>query len=119
MRKIEGKEPGIDLGSSEQEKYTNLFEKIEKANIIPDRKKLLDLKSLENCLNETFQKYGKINTFVPPHPEYQRNVWSCVPEHGRIVGTDKNASWLMGSHLPLRDSIVVECVKRGWQIVRK
>lgn len=65
------------------------------------------------------QKYGKINTFVPPHPESQRNLWSCVPEHGRVVGSDKNASWLMGSHLPLRDAIVVECVKRGWQIVRK
>lgn len=64
------------------------------------------------------QKYGKINTFVPPHPESNRNLWSCVPEHGASVGSDKNASWLMGSHIPLRDQIVVECVKRGWKIVK-
>lgn len=63
------------------------------------------------------QKYGNINTFVPPHPENQRNLWSCVPEHGRIVGSDKNASYIKGSHLPIRDAVVVECIRRGWKIV--
>lgn len=64
------------------------------------------------------QKHGKIDTFVPPHPESNRNIWSCVPEHGRSVGSDQNASYIMGSHLPLRDSIVLECIKRGWKIVK-
>ncbi|NJO61963.1 MAG: glycosyltransferase family 2 protein [Richelia sp. RM2_1_2] len=64
------------------------------------------------------QKHAMINTYVPPHPESNRNLWSCVPEHGRSVGSDKNASWLQGSHIPLRDSIVRECVKRGWKIVK-
>jgi len=63
------------------------------------------------------QKYANINTYVPPHPENNRNIWSCVPEYGRTVGSDKNASWLMKSHIPLRDSIVIECIKRGWKIV--
>jgi len=65
------------------------------------------------------QKHANINTYVPPHPENNRNVWSCIPEHGRIVGADDHASYKMGSHLPLRDSIVVECIKRGWKIVKR
>lgn len=65
------------------------------------------------------QKHAKINTYVPPHPENNRNIWGCVPEHGIKVGSDQNASWLQGGHIPLRDSIVVECVKRGWKIVKQ
>ncbi len=65
------------------------------------------------------QKYGKINTYVPPHPENNRNLWGCVPEHGATVGSDANASWLKGTHIGQRDAIVVECVKRGWKIVKQ
>lgn len=63
------------------------------------------------------QKYANINTFVPPHPESNKKVWGCVYEHGATVGSDKNATWLTGNHLPLRDKIVVECIKKGWKIV--
>ena len=63
------------------------------------------------------QKYGGINTFVPPHSKNNKELWGSDLEYGHRVGSDENASWRLGSHLNDRGKIVRECVKGGWKIV--
>lgn len=63
------------------------------------------------------QKYGKINTFVPPHPENQMNLWCTDPHTGNSVGSDKNASWLKSNHFNVRDTVVGRCIDNGWETV--
>ena len=60
------------------------------------------------------QKYGKIQTFVPPHPENNKKMWSSDYKHAVTVGSDINSSWKIGNHLQLRGKVVVDCIKRGW-----
>ena len=63
------------------------------------------------------QKYGNINTFVPPHPENNQDLWSSDPKIGEDVGNDENATWLMGSHYDIRNKICVHCIDNGWKTV--
>jgi hypothetical protein len=63
------------------------------------------------------QKYGNINTFVPPHPENNKDLWSSNVAVGNQVGNDANASWLKGSHYGERDKICVHCINNGWKTV--
>jgi len=63
------------------------------------------------------QKYGRINTFVPPHPESNKALWSCDFNIGVQVGNDENASWTKGTHYGERDAIVAYCINNGWKTV--
>lgn len=63
------------------------------------------------------QKYGNINTFVPPHPENNKNIWCTDPVIARNVGSDKNASWHKGNHIELRTKASLHCINNGWKIV--
>jgi hypothetical protein len=63
------------------------------------------------------QKYGNINTFVPPHPDNNQNLWSSDFRTGNEVGSDANASWRIGNHLDLRGEICVHCINNGWKTV--
>jgi hypothetical protein len=65
------------------------------------------------------QKYGKINTFVPPHPENNRDLWCNDEKEGWEIGNDLNASWRKGNHMPLRNMICATCIDNGWDTVRK
>jgi len=63
------------------------------------------------------QKYGGINTFVPPHPESNRDIWSADYNIAQTVGSDRNASWRIGNHLGVRGEICVHCINNGWKTV--
>lgn len=63
------------------------------------------------------QKYGGINTFVPRHPENNKNIWSADFNIAQSVGSDKNASWRIGNHLIVRSKICVHCINNGWKTV--
>lgn len=64
------------------------------------------------------QKHGKINTYVPAHPENDKSVWSCDPAFGFKHGNDNAASWLVNqNHNSLRDKVVEECCDNGWKLV--
>jgi hypothetical protein len=63
------------------------------------------------------QKYGNINTFVPPHPENNKNLWSSDFKLGFEYGNDPSASWLKGGHTEDRDKICIHCIDNGWQTV--
>jgi len=63
------------------------------------------------------QKYGNINTFVPPHPESNTDLWSNDFKMGRTIGNDKYASWRKQNHLDLRNKICEYCVNNGWKLI--
>jgi len=63
------------------------------------------------------QKYGGINTFVPPHPESNKNLWSCNYKLGMDIGNDKNASWKKTTHLDERSLVCAHCINNGWKTV--
>jgi len=64
------------------------------------------------------QKYGNINTFVPPHPVDNKNLWSCDVDYGWRVGSDENSSWKISNHLDLRNETTIHCIKNGWKTVQ-
>jgi len=59
-------------------------------------------------------KYGNIETFVPPHPANNQNLWGSMHDKGWKYGTDSNASWKKGSHMNLRNEIVIKYKLDGW-----
>lgn len=63
------------------------------------------------------QKYGGINTFTPPHPEDQKNLWSTDFSVAEAVGSDINASWRVGNHLDIRGEICAHAIDNGWKTV--
>lgn len=65
------------------------------------------------------QKYGNINTFVPKHPENNKDLWCNDWNEGWKFGNDKNASWRIGNHMKLRNDVCYYCVNNGWKTVNK
>lgn len=65
------------------------------------------------------QKYGDVNTFVPPHPKNNKDVWSSDYVIGVKVGNDENASWLKNTHMDLRSQVCAYCIDNGWDTVNK
>lgn len=65
------------------------------------------------------QKYGGINTFVPPHPENNKNLWSTDFSFSAKVGNDSNASALNNANLQLqkRGDVCIDCINNGWKTV--
>jgi glycosyltransferase involved in cell wall biosynthesis len=64
------------------------------------------------------QKYGNINTFVPPHPEENKNLWSSNYNFGMKNGDDSVASCKISSHYGERDKICIECINNGWKTIK-
>ena len=65
------------------------------------------------------QKYGGINTFVPPHPISNKNLWSSDFKVGMKFGNDENASWTKNAHYGVRDKVCFHCIDCGWDTVNK
>lgn len=59
-------------------------------------------------------KYGGVETFVPPHPSNNQEMWGSIHSKGMKYGTDSNASWKKGSHFNLRDKVVISYRLDGW-----
>ncbi|MCK9416547.1 glycosyltransferase family 2 protein [Candidatus Dojkabacteria bacterium] len=64
------------------------------------------------------QKYGNINTFVPPHPENNKDLWSSDFALGYQIGSDENASWRKGNHNELRNKVCRYCIDNGWKTTK-
>lgn len=63
------------------------------------------------------QKHGGIKTYVPPHPENEKELWGSIL--GNELGRDQYATFKKDrTHGPIRDRIVEEQIKRGWQLAR-
>jgi len=63
------------------------------------------------------QKYGGINTFVPPHPEGVPEIWSTDFKTAWDAGRDSNASWRKKGHTSTRDLVHLHCIENGWETV--
>ena len=63
------------------------------------------------------QKYGGINTFVPPHPENNKDLWSTDFKFASDTGNDENSSWLKGGHYNERGKICAYCIDNDWKTV--
>lgn len=63
------------------------------------------------------QKYGNINTFVPPHPEKNIKIWCTDYNTAATIGSDMNASWRIGNHYGVRSKICEYCINNGWKTV--
>lgn len=63
------------------------------------------------------QKYGNINTFVPPHPEKDKSLWSTDYKTAWDEGRDRSASWRKAGHRDVRHNIQVHCARNGWNTV--
>jgi len=80
--------------------------------------------SWENGEDITFsylaKKYGDINTYVPPHPISEPNLWCTNSKSGSIKGNDESASWRIKSHKSIRNEICRYYIKKsGWKTVLK
>lgn len=63
------------------------------------------------------QKNG-VDTFVPPHPPNDNDLWGNLPHKDNNWGMDKNAhSLTQSNHLHLRNSIVSSLKNKGWKTV--
>lgn len=65
------------------------------------------------------QKYGRIKTFVPPHPEDNKSIWCTNYKDSSTIGSDKVASYRINKdHINQRDACVEYCKSNGWQILK-
>jgi len=63
------------------------------------------------------QKYGGVNTFVPPHPKDDHTQWSTSIDVSMGVGRDENASWRKGGHTDVRKDTIKHCIDNGWEVL--
>ena len=62
-------------------------------------------------------KHGGVATFVPPHPEGERDLWSCRPDFGKRVGRTAAATFKSAGHHSVRDAMVQAYRAAGWRIL--
>jgi hypothetical protein len=68
------------------------------------------------------QKHN-IPTYVPQHPENNKELWSNIRElsmtNGIDWGSDNNAHYLtVANHLSVRDEIVKTLINKGWKTIK-
>jgi len=61
--------------------------------------------------------HGDVRTWVPPHPEGERELWSCRPDFGKRVGRTSAATFKAAGHHAVLDEMVDACRAAGWRIV--
>jgi glycosyltransferase involved in cell wall biosynthesis len=61
------------------------------------------------------QKYGKIKTYVPPHPEKNKELWGSIKED---YGDDDNASYKIKDNFHFQRSVIIQkYIKNGWKTI--
>lgn len=64
------------------------------------------------------QKYGEINTFVPPHPEDNKKIWSSDFNFAMTHGNDSVASYRLKPHYNDRNLICEHAINNGWKTIK-
>lgn len=64
------------------------------------------------------QKYGNINTFVPPHPENNKDIWGNDLRIYKGEGSDKHSTYRKGGHVNIRNNVCAYCISNGWKTLR-
>lgn len=69
-------------------------------------------------LSANAQIFGKIPTYVPPHPIFDKTLWGTDPKKAMKYGNDSVASWIVNPiHNEERFKLFDEYVKRGWKLL--
>lgn len=69
----------------------------------------------------SLQKYMGLNTYVPPHPKDDQELWGSL--YGRKLGIDRHA--ISCQHVVRKDNRFIysvndyyqECIKNGWKLI--
>ena len=64
----------------------------------------------------TLQKYLGLNTYVPPHPKYFKEMWGSLK--GWEMGTEKNALSFNPTNIKLMDVYHKELITKGFKLVK-
>ena len=67
----------------------------------------------------TLQKYLKKNTYVPPHPKNDMDLWGSQPNTEWKIGQDSNAISMNQQHLKTMSDIYVKYINKGFKILKK
>lgn len=68
-------------------------------------------------LSANAQIYGKIPTFVPPHPANDTSLWGSNREKAIKFGSDKEAHWIIKpTHFEERIKLIEYYRKKGWKL---
>ena len=63
------------------------------------------------------QKYLGVNTYVPPHPPENKELWGSMPETAWEIGQDANAISMNLDNIGLMSTELKKYVKGGWRLV--
>lgn len=76
-----------------------------------------DLPTYDKCegihLSYMALKYGKIKTFIPPHPVNDQTLWSCHSEFGKIATRSK----ISRPYTKDYRSVIQRFINDGWQTI--
>jgi hypothetical protein len=67
----------------------------------------------------TLQKYLGLNTYVPPHPKGQLDLWGSMPQTGMSIGQDAAAISMNPANMHLMSHVYVDYIRRGFRIMAK
>lgn len=67
----------------------------------------------------TLQKYGKINTYVPPHPKNNIELWGSIPTYGYKYGTREEAISMNQNNLEDMNLTFKKYISKGFKIINK
>ena len=65
----------------------------------------------------TLQKYAGINTYVPPHPPDDMDLWGSLPNYAWEIGTDSNAISMNHNNMGLMSSAYRSYVNKGFKTI--
>lgn len=63
------------------------------------------------------QKYGGVKSYIPPHPEHDQDLWSCLPDFGKMANTSTHAVHKSDGHRELRSAMVDKYRQDGWSLL--
>jgi hypothetical protein len=65
----------------------------------------------------TLQKYLQLNTYVPPHPVNDKEMWGSQYESGWKIGADTNAISQNMMNMSLMSHTYTDYIKKGFNII--
>ena len=67
----------------------------------------------------TLQKFGKINTYVPAHPQNNTELWGSIPYYGMKYGTRKEAISSTRNNLDEMEFTLKNYISKGFKIINE
>jgi hypothetical protein len=75
----------------------------------------IDIVGEDMHFSYTLQKYLGLNTYVPPHPKDDKEMWGSIK--GWEMGTEKNALSFNESNIHLMDYYHSLLVNKGFKLI--